>query len=143
LRQQDFFTHDWDTELHDAPGSLLIPGNLPWVTNQIVASLNGSNVPVKENFPGYRGIAARTGKSNFDISEWMFLEDTCYYLPFAEEAEARVVADILNSPACREFLDALMFPDSKRPITVEFLQRLHLSALAGRTKKKSGGSDRF
>jgi hypothetical protein len=73
LRQQDFFLQDWDAELHDSPGKLLILGNLPWVTNQTVASLNGSNVPVKENFLGFRGIAARTGKSNFDISEWMLI----------------------------------------------------------------------
>jgi len=32
--------------------------------------------------------------------------------------------------ACRAFLDALMFPDSKRPVTVELLQRLNLSAIA-------------
>jgi len=57
-------------------------------------------------------------------------DDTCYYLPFAEEGEARVVADILNSPACRAFLGALMFPDSKRPVTVDLLQRLNLSAIA-------------
>ena len=53
-------------------------------------------------------------------------DDTCYYLPFAEEGEARVVADILNSPACRAFLGALMFPDSKRPLTVELLGRISL-----------------
>ena len=51
-------------------------------------------------------------------------------MPFAEEEEAHIVADILNSPACRSFLDALMFPDSKRPVTVELLQRLNLSAIA-------------
>ena len=54
-------------------GSLLILGNLPWVTNQAVGSLNGTNVPLKENFQGFRGIEARTGKSNFDISEWMLI----------------------------------------------------------------------
>jgi hypothetical protein len=71
--QQDFFKHDWDVELRRARGAILILGNLPWVTNQTVGSLNGSNVPAKENFQGFRGIAARTGKSNFDISEWMLI----------------------------------------------------------------------
>jgi len=60
----------------------------------------------------------------------VLFDDTCYYLAFAGEGEAHVVADILNSPACRSFLDALMFPDSKRPVTVELLQRLNLSAIA-------------
>jgi hypothetical protein len=73
VRQQDFFAHDWDSELGRAHGAILVLGNLPWVTNQTVASLNGSNVPVKENFQGFRGIEARTGKSNFDISEWMLI----------------------------------------------------------------------
>ena len=73
IRQEDFFRHDWDTELRRARGAIMILGNLPWVTNQAVGSLNGSNVPVKENFQGFRGIEARTGKSNFDISEWMLI----------------------------------------------------------------------
>lgn len=73
VREQDFFAHDWDAEFHAAPGALLILGNLPWVTNQTVGTLNGSNLPVKENFQGLRGLAARTGKSNFDISEWMLI----------------------------------------------------------------------
>jgi len=73
LCSQDFFTHDWDRSLEAIPGSILVLGNLPWVTNATVASLNGSNVPVKQNFQGFRGIEAMTGKSNFDISEWMLI----------------------------------------------------------------------
>ncbi len=71
---QDFFQHDWATELSALKGKLLILGNLPWVTNAAVSSLNGSNVPVKRNFQGFRGIEARTGKANFDISEWMLIQ---------------------------------------------------------------------
>ena len=55
-------------------GSLLVLGNLPWVTNATVSGLDGTNLPPKENFQGLRGIAARTGKSNFDISEWMLIQ---------------------------------------------------------------------
>lgn len=73
LQPQDFFAHDWDKALEAIPGSLLVLGNLPWVTNATVASLNGSNLPVKQNFQGFRGIEAMTGKSNFDISEWMLI----------------------------------------------------------------------
>ena len=60
----------------------------------------------------------------------VLLDDTCYFLPFEDEQEARVVAAILNSHECREFLAALTFTDSKRPITVELLQRLNIRALA-------------
>jgi len=73
LRSEDFFAADWDEELASISGSLLILGNLPWVTNATVASLNGRNVPAKENFQNFRGIEAMTGKSNFDISEWMLI----------------------------------------------------------------------
>lgn len=73
VARQDFFAHDWDAELSKPNGRLLILGNLPWVTNSAVAAMNGNNLPIKENFLGLRGLAARTGKSNFDISEWMLI----------------------------------------------------------------------
>lgn len=71
---KDFFKHDWETELAGFQGELLILGNLPWVTNATVSSLNGANVPAKQNFQNFRGLDARTGKSNFDISEWMLIQ---------------------------------------------------------------------
>ena len=74
VQTQDFFSHDWAAEAARAGGSLLVLGNPPWVTNSAVASINGSNLPIKENFMGLRGIAARTGKANFDISEWMLIQ---------------------------------------------------------------------
>jgi hypothetical protein len=73
LSQQDFFAHDWDTEFLRIRGDILVLGNLPWVTNAVVSGLNGSNLPKKKNFLGFRGIEALTGKSNFDISEWMLI----------------------------------------------------------------------
>ena len=69
LGQQDFFSHDWEKELSELRGNLLILGNLPWVTNATVSGMNGGNLPVKENFQNFRGIEALTGKSNFDIWE--------------------------------------------------------------------------
>jgi hypothetical protein len=72
--RQDFFSHDWDAELAAIRGSILVLGNLPWVTNATVSGMNGSNLPAKENFQGFRGIEARTGKANFDISEWMLIQ---------------------------------------------------------------------
>ena len=70
---QDFFTCDWEAVLAAQDGRVLILGNPPWVTNSGVAAIDGTNLPAKENFMGLRGIAARTGKSNFDISEWMLI----------------------------------------------------------------------
>jgi methylase of polypeptide subunit release factors len=74
VARQDFFKHNWEKELAGFQGELLILGNLPWVTNAAVSSLDGANLPVKQNFQGFRGLEARTGKSNFDISEWMLIE---------------------------------------------------------------------
>jgi len=70
---QDFFTKDWDAQLSHLRGALLLLGNPPWVTNAGVSVVNGSNLPAKENLQGLKGMAARTGKANFDISEWMLL----------------------------------------------------------------------
>lgn len=68
----DFFSHDWDAELlHDADPLLL--GNPPWVTNAAISVVEGGNLPVKENIYGLRGLAAKTGKANFDIAEWIIL----------------------------------------------------------------------
>lgn len=73
LEQQDFFSFDWDSHLGRENRRILVLGNLPWVTNSTVSSLNGANLPRKENFQGLRGFAAKTGKANFDISEWMLI----------------------------------------------------------------------
>ena len=70
---QDFFTCNWEPELAKLSGDILILGNLPWVTNSGVSVLDGSNLPIKENLHGLRGMAAKTGKANFDISEWMLI----------------------------------------------------------------------
>jgi hypothetical protein len=36
--------------------------------------IGGKNLPEKSNFQGHSGFAARTGKANFDISEWMLMK---------------------------------------------------------------------
>jgi len=56
-----------------ADDSLLIIGNPPWVTNTQLASIGSSNHPLKSNFKGHSGLAAMTGKGNFDIAECIIL----------------------------------------------------------------------
>ena len=70
----DFFKIDWDCVLSALPDPILVLGNPPWVTNAAVGSLGGANLPKKANIDGLRGIDALTGRSNFDISEWMLRE---------------------------------------------------------------------
>jgi hypothetical protein len=71
LRQADFFDSDWSHIIRTLPEPLLVIGNPPWITNAAVGRLSGSNLPEKTNVDGLDGLAALTGKSNFDISEWM------------------------------------------------------------------------
>ncbi|MDR3172055.1 MAG: hypothetical protein LBU17_10585 [Treponema sp.] len=52
----------------------LFIGNPPWVTNAAISAAGGTNLPVKENTRGLRGIDAITGKSNFDISEYIIMK---------------------------------------------------------------------
>lgn len=69
----DFFTMDWSSIIDSVEGNILVIGNPPWVTNSQVGSISGSNLPDKTNFQKLNGLDAITGKSNFDISEWMML----------------------------------------------------------------------
>lgn len=73
VAQADFFQQDWSSLLSRQPGHLLVLGNPPWVTNSALGTLGSANLPVKSNIQNERGISAKTGKSNFDISQWMIL----------------------------------------------------------------------
>jgi len=67
----NFFDADWSAHLDELPDPLLVIGNPPWVTNSELGLLGSENLPVKSNFQKLSGFDAKTGKSNFDISEWM------------------------------------------------------------------------
>lgn len=71
VEMADFFTKDWKKELNNLPEPILVIGNPPWVTNSQLGQLQSKNLPTKYNFKRMKGLDAMTGKSNFDISEWM------------------------------------------------------------------------
>ncbi len=71
----DFFSLDWEKILESLPEPILIVGNPPWVTSSELSALKSDNLPKKSNFQKHRGFDAKTGKSNFDISEWMLLKN--------------------------------------------------------------------
>ncbi|HUG94422.1 MAG TPA: hypothetical protein VML55_26560, partial [Planctomycetaceae bacterium] len=73
LLHEDFYRADWPRLLAGLPEPLLVIGNPPWVTNSALGSLGSSNLPRKSNFQNHSGLDALTGKSNFDISEWMLI----------------------------------------------------------------------
>lgn len=64
----DFPANDFGNE------QVLILGNPPWVTNTTLSGINSSNLPVKSNFKKHNGLDAITGKSNFDICEFILLQ---------------------------------------------------------------------
>lgn len=72
--RESFFHIDWRRTFDDLPEPVLVIGNPPWVTNAALGAMGSSNLPRKSNFQNYRGLDALTGKSNFDISEWMLMK---------------------------------------------------------------------
>ncbi len=55
-------------------GPLLVVGNPPWVTNSELGGLESGNLPPKSNFKGRSGFGAKTGESNFDIAEYIWIK---------------------------------------------------------------------
>lgn len=74
VTQQDFFTYNWKEFFATVRGEILVLGNPPWVTNAALGILRSDNLPEKTNFQNHVGFAAKTGKANFDISEWMLIK---------------------------------------------------------------------
>lgn len=71
----DFFSLDLRADISwTHPGPLLVLGNPPWVTNAEVGRLGGANLPPKRNLKGLGGLEARTGASNFDLAEAVWLK---------------------------------------------------------------------
>ncbi|HVU02150.1 MAG TPA: hypothetical protein VHE30_10370 [Polyangiaceae bacterium] len=73
VRVGDFFAVDWERELAALPEPLAVVGNPPWVTNSGLSVLRSENLPPKTNWRRLSGIDALTGKSNFDLGEWILL----------------------------------------------------------------------
>ncbi len=53
---------------------ILILGNPPWVTISELSSLDSDNIPIKRNISNFSGLDSLTGKSNFDIAEYIIRE---------------------------------------------------------------------
>ncbi len=74
IHHADLFSFDRQLLVESSPSPLLVIGNPPWVTNSELGRLGSQNLPPKSNLQAERGFDALTGKSNFDISEWMLIE---------------------------------------------------------------------
>lgn len=74
IKHGDFFQLNWSSLINHLDGKILVLGNFPWVTNSHQGAIGGMNLPEKKNFQNHNGLSAITGKSNFDISEWMLIQ---------------------------------------------------------------------
>ena len=97
--QGDFFKVDWNEILDTLPQPILVIGNPPWVTNSQLGGLQSANLPKKSNFQKLNGLDAQTGKSNFDISEWMLLQ----YLEWFRERTG-IIAVLCKTSVARKVL---------------------------------------
>ncbi|MHA2365135.1 MAG: SAM-dependent methyltransferase [Candidatus Hodarchaeales archaeon] len=104
LIEANFFDYNWIDLIKNVPKPILFIGNLPWVTNTALSKMNGKNLPVKMNKEHLRGIQALTGKSNFDISEWMIIKllDT---LSSVKNSLNNVIAILCKSTVARKVLN--------------------------------------
>lgn len=105
----DFFKVDWAELLAPLPKPILFVGNPPWVTNADLGLIKGDNLPEKSNFQNHRGFDAMTGKANFDISEWMILQQMDWINRFGGG-----VAMLCKTAVARKILQASW--KAKRPI---------------------------
>jgi hypothetical protein len=99
LRHGDFFKLEWQSIVTKAGAPWLIVGNPPWVTSAELGAIDSANLPEKSNFHGRTGIEAITGKSNFDISEWMLLR----YLDWLEGSSG-TIAVLCKTAVARKIL---------------------------------------
>lgn len=99
VKHGDFFNIDWRKELITLEGELLVIGNFPWVTNSVIASIGGTNLPIKSNFLKYGGFDSISGKANFDISEWMLIEVMSWF-----ENRKGAIAMLVKTTVARKIL---------------------------------------
>ena len=97
--QQDFFERDWRAFFASLPDNVLILGNPPWATNATLGAMKSTNLPEKSNFQSRGGLAAKTGKANFDISEWMLIK-----LAEAIGQRSATIAMLCKTSTARKFL---------------------------------------
>jgi len=100
VTRADFFAVTWSEVFETLPQPILVIGNPPWVTSAELSTLGSSNLPQK-SARGRPGLDAVTGKSNFDISEWMLRE-------LAEQLDGRrgALAMLCKTTVARKVLEA-------------------------------------
>lgn len=68
-------------------------------------------------------------------SKPIVLDDTCYFLSFDSEFQAKFIYELLTSHIALDFINSIVFKDNKRPITQSLLKRISLKNIAKRLHK--------
>lgn len=69
LHNENIFKFDFKKIIKEDYEEYLIVGNPPWVTNTNLSKYESKNIPMKNNIKNYGQFEAKTGMSNFDVSE--------------------------------------------------------------------------
>ena len=125
LREADFFAVEWASCLAALPDPLLVIGNPPWVTNAALGRLGSDNLPPKSNAGRLPGLAALTGRSNFDISQWM-LERSLEWLA----GRRATLAVLCKTQVARRVLERA-WTDAAPPLAAAELYRIDAAAHFG------------
>ncbi|HEY2154533.1 MAG TPA: class I SAM-dependent methyltransferase [Isosphaeraceae bacterium] len=75
LEQADLFSVDLAAHLRwSSDGPLFVVGNPPWVTTAALGRLGSTNGPARARVEGLTGLDSRTGRSNFDLAEAVWVK---------------------------------------------------------------------
>lgn len=72
LRLGSIFKVDLGSLEWKEKGPLLVLGNPPWITSASLGALDSKNLPTKSNVLSLKGLDARTGAANFDLTEYVW-----------------------------------------------------------------------
>ena len=121
ISQGNFFDFQWSNSTNSFRDKVLVLGNFPWVTNAKQGFIQGSNLPQKNNFQHYQGLDAITGKSNFDISEWMLIKTVdwlqnynSYLAMLCKNSVARKILNYIKNKNLNLFYCSTYKIDSKK-----------------------------
>ncbi len=100
VRKADCFSTNWKKLIASLPQPILILGNPPWVTSSRLGVLQSGNSPARRSSAVKNGLDAVTGKSNFDVSEWLLQQ----WIEAMAGMDARLVMLVKSSVARRLML---------------------------------------
>lgn len=143
LYNDDFFIFDLN-KLFDKSTNNLIVGNLPWVTASQLSRFESKNIPKKSNIKGLKGYDALTGKSNFDIAEYMSLSLINVISSLnTKSVIAMLVKDIVAKNIIKYIPDSNIYPSKFSMYTINAKKEFNVSADACLMVIEFNGDEKF